>query len=232
MNRRDFLTRAGGGFGMLALASLLQEQGLLAADAIEENAPNPVAVRPPHFAARAQRVIFLFMGGGPSQVDTFDPKPELTKLDGQDVPESIARGVPRIARAPLRHLCALRGCKHDSPIHAPAEYIATTGTLIGDRPSLGSWLAYGLGSLNRNQPSFVVLLVGETGRPVAWSSGFLPSRYQGTLVKKEGIPNLAPPPGTTSQERWAQFDLIGELNRRHQERHGGPSDLDARIESY
>src|SRR5206468_2646687 len=119
---------------------------------------------------KARSVIFLFMGGGPSQVDTWDPKPLLARLDGQDVPESIGRDVPRIARAPLTNLlaspyrfarygqsgipvsemfphvggcvddiCVLRSCRHDSPIHAPAEYLATTGTQVGDRPSVGAW---------------------------------------------------------------------------------------------
>ena len=248
--RREMLRWAGMGLGSLALMDLLRQDGY----------SRPAL---PSFPAKAKSVIFLFMGGGPSQVDTFDPKPELTRLNGKDVPPSIAAGVPRIARAPLRHLfaspykfrqqgrsglpvselfpelgkladelCILRSCQHDSPIHAPAEYIATTGTQIGDRPSLGSWLAYGLGSPNRDLPAFVVLIVGETGRPVAWSSGFLPPRYQGTLVKKEGVPNLLPPANLTPETRRSQLDLIGELNRRHLERHDGPGDLDARIESY
>src|SRR5207253_2182557 len=180
---------------------LLADDGLLHA---EETLVVPDA------RAKARSVIFLFMGGGPSQVDTFDPKPTLTRLQGQAVPESIARGIPRIAGSRLHHLfaspyrfrkhgrsglevsdlfpevgrcadrlCVLRSCRHDSPIHAPAEYISTTGTQVGDRPSLGAWLNYGLGSFNRNLPGFVVLIVGETGRPTAWQPGFLPSRYQG-----------------------------------------------------
>src|SRR5262245_52604180 len=249
LSRRDMLRRAGLGFGLIALADLMASE-------------SPAAT-PPHTPGKAKSVIFLFMGGGPSQVDTFDPKPLLSKLDGKNVPESIAAGIPRIARSRLTHLyaspyqftrhgqsglpvselfpeigkciddvCVLRGCRHDSPIHAPAEYIATTGTQIGDRPSLGSWLSYGLGSVNKNLPSFVVFLAGETGRPPAWSSGFLPARYQGTVVKKEGIPDLALPPGTGTGLRRAQLDLLGELNRRHLEQHPGESELDARIESY
>src|SRR5262245_8180407 len=208
LDRRDLLRRAGLGFGTLALAGLLQEEGLL------EGAAPPAR-------AKARSVIFLFMGGGPSQVDTFDPKPELNKLGGQAVPASIARGVPRVARARLTglfpspckftrrgqsglpvsdlfpeigkridDLCVLRSCRHDSPIHAPAEYLATTGTQVGDRPSLGAWLTYGLGSENRDLPAFIVFIAGETGRPTAWQAGFLPARFQGTVVKKDGIPNL------------------------------------------
>jgi Protein of unknown function (DUF1501) len=259
LTRREMLQRAGMGFGSLALAHLLQQDGLLSA------AETPTQSFPlkPAPGAKARSVIFLFMGGGPSQVDTFDPKPDLARLNGKDVPPSIASGVPRIARAPLRHLfaspyrflrggqsglsvseifpeiskraddlCVLRGCRHDSPIHAPAEYIATTGSQVGDRPSLGAWLAYGLGSVNRNLPAFLVFIAGSTGRAPAWSSGFLPARYQGTVVKKEGIPNLNPPSGFTPAHRRAQRNLMAELNRLHLERHGGLSELDARIESY
>src|ERR1041384_5613314 len=175
LTRREMLRRAGAGFGALALA------GLFADEAKAEPAGTP------HFQPRARGVISLFMGGGPSQVDTFDPKPLLTQLHGKEVPSSIARGIPRIARAPLenlfaspytfqkhgesgieisslfpevaRHvddLCVIRSMRHDSPIHAPAEYIALTGTAVGDRPSLGAWISYGLGSENSNLPSFIV----------------------------------------------------------------------------
>jgi len=218
------------------------------------------------------------MGGGPSQVDTFDPKPLLDRLNGQNVPGSIAAGIPRIARAPLNNLfaspyrfarrgqsgipvaeifphmgacvddlCILRSCRHDSPIHAPAEYIATTGTQVGDRPSLGAWVTYGLGSENQNLPSFIVLKAGETGRAVAWSSGFLPARHQAAVVEPTGIPNAALPAGTRAEDRRAQLDLIESLNRNHLDRIASPrlaggeelgvrglaaQELDARIQSY
>ncbi len=254
IDRRQLLARAGLGFGTLALAGLLADDGLLHAEEA------PVVPDP---RAKARSVIFLFMGGGPSQVDTFDPKPALTRLAGQAVPESIARGIPRLARSRLGHLfaspyrfrkhghsglevsdlfpevarcadrlCVLRSCRHDSPIHAPAEYISTTGTQVGDRPSLGAWLNYGLGSLNRNLPGFVVLIVGATGRPTAWQPGFLPSRYQGVVVRKEGIPNLAMSAGVSRPQRQAQLDLIDSLNRRHLARHAGSSELEARLRSY
>src|SRR5262245_34676850 len=150
LTRREMLARGGLGFGTLALVGLLQDEGLLEGEARAAAAPP----RP-----RAKSVIFLFMGGGPSQVDTFDPKPALDKLRGQAVPDSVAKGVPRVARARLNHLfpspykfkrqgqsglpvselfpetgkladelCVLRGCRHDTPIHAPAEYLSTTGT--------------------------------------------------------------------------------------------------------
>ncbi|MFN4261893.1 MAG: DUF1501 domain-containing protein [Gemmataceae bacterium] len=255
LSRRELLWRAGLGFGSLALADLLLDDGVLtAASGTTEQ---------PHFAGKARSVIFLFMGGGPSQVDTWDPKPELRQLNGKDVPESIAKDVPRIARAPLRNLyaspyqftpmgqsgipvselfpetgrwvdqlCVLRSCRHNSPIHAPAEYMATTGTFIGDRPSLGAWVTYGLGSVNRNLPSFIVFATGESGRPPAWSSGFLPARYQGTVVKAEGIPNLNMPADVTADNRKAQLDLIRQLNEHHLRRHPDHSELEARIRSY
>ncbi len=256
LSRREMLRRAGLGFGNLALTTLLLEDGLLAAG----DSDTPLR---PSFAGKARSVIFLFMGGGPSHVDTWDPKLELARLDGKDVPESIARDIPRIARSRLTRLfaspykftprghsgipvselfpatgawvdelCVLRSCRHETPIHAPAEYVATTGTQVGDRPSLGAWLTYGLGSANRNLPAFIVFIAGETGRPVAWSSGFLPSRYQGTVVRKEGIPNLGLPPGCAPQARRAQLDLIGRLNQHHLEKHPGNSELEARVRSY
>jgi hypothetical protein len=251
------LQRAGLGLGTLALAGLLADDGLL------EAAPEAEARRLPSVRGKAKSVIFLFMGGGPSQVDTWDPKPELARLHGQNVPDSIARDVPRIARAPLTNLfaspyrftprgqsgvavselfpetgkwvdeiCVLRSCRHTSPIHAPAEYLAMTGSQVGDRPSLGSWLYYGLGSTNQNLPGFIVFLAGETGRAPAWSAGFLPPRYQGTLVKAGGIPNLAMPHGTGAAQRRAQLDLMARLNARHLERHAGNAELEARIRSY
>src|SRR5262245_34637420 len=222
LTRRELLRRAGLGFGSLALAHLLLEDGLLSAEPTAARGSG-LGLRP---TGRARSVIFLFMGGGPSQVDTWDPKPLLARLNGQNVPESIGRGVPRIARAPLTNLyaspyrfrphgpsgiavselfpalgrhfddiCVLRACRHSSPIHAPAEYLAMTGSQVGDRPSLGSWLYYGLGSENRSLPGFLVLLSGENfGSQPAWSAGFLPARYQGPLVRPTGIPNLAMPP--------------------------------------
>jgi hypothetical protein len=252
------LRRAGLGFGTLALASLLLDEGRLCA------AGDDTPHLGPHFRGKAKNVIFLFMGGGPSQVDTWDPKPELARLNGKDVPQSIAKDVPRIARSPLKNLfaspyrfrphgqsgiavselfpevgkhaddlCVLRSCRHGSPIHAPAEYLSMTGTQVGDRPSLGSWMAYGLGSENQNLPAFVVFLAGENfGSKPAWSAGFLPARYQGVVVKASGIPNLVMPPGVTEPDRRAQLDLMARLNEHHLARHAGHSELDARIRSY
>ena len=124
--------------------------------------------------------------------------------------------------------------RHTSPIHTPAEYISLTGSVTGTRPTLGAWLYYGLGSENQNLPGFVVMTAGENfSGPAIWSSGFLPARYQGTAVNaSEGIPNIKMPAEFTQARRRAQLDLIGKLNRRHLERHGSNSELEARILSY
>jgi hypothetical protein len=213
---------------------------------------------------KARSVVFFFLGGGPSQVDTFDPKPLLAKLDGQRVPDSIASSIPRIARAPLNNLlpspwkfrkcgesgipvsdlfpllrehvddlCILRSCSHDSPIHAPAEFLTMTGSLAGDRPSLGAWLTYGLGSENQNLPAFIMFKTGDTLRPPSLAAGFLPARYQGVLVDSErGIPNITLPDGVTAKQRQAQLEFINRSNREYFERNREQSELEARIRSY
>ena len=254
MTRRRMLQRSTLGFGSVALADLLRNDGLLGMESLS----------PSHSRATTRSVIFIFQGGGPSQVDTFDPKPLLQELHGRDVPESIGKNIPKIARSPLNNLlgspwkfrpygesgipvsdlhpelgrcvddlCVIRSCQHDSPIHAPAEFIATTGTQVGDRPSLGAWLTYGLGSENSDLPGFVVFKTGETIRPPAIGTGFLPARFQGVPVDSEkGIPNLALPPGFTESDRVAQLRLLGALNRQHLERHPDDSELEARIRAY
>jgi len=245
------------GFGALALASLLRDEGRLFG---QEGKPVDSRLR-----GRAKSVILLWMGGGPSHVDTFDPKPELAKLQGKKVPESLAKKIPMHNRLRLENLypcpfefslngasglpvstlfretarfadelCVLRSMSHESVIHTPAEYLTLTGSFTGTRPSLGAWLTYGLGSENRNLPGFVVTVSGENfSGPSIYSSGFLPSTYQGTLVKGiEGIPNLRMPAGTTDAQRRDELDFLAALNRAQQERVGRDSDLEARIQSY
>jgi hypothetical protein len=254
--RREMLARSGLGVGSLALAALLAEERRL-------RAADGSFLDPSKLAGKAKSLILLFMGGGPSQVDTFDPKPLLTKLDGKAVPGGIAKGIPKVARAPLTGLfaspysfknygrsglpvselyphvgaciddvCVIRSMKHDSPIHAPAEYIATTGTQIGDRPSLGAWLHYGLGSETRDLPGYVVLVAGETGRPAAWANGFLPARHQGTVCAGSGVPNAKAPADANPKALAARLELVQKLNRGHASLHPGDTDLDARIRSF
>jgi hypothetical protein len=201
-HRRDFLRSAGAGFGMIALMALLAEDGLLAA----EDREDPLAPKLPHHRPRARRVIFLFMSGGPSHLETFDPKPTLQRLHGERLPESFGlvktrRGVERnrllaTRRTFRRHgqsgievsdllphtascvddLCVLRGCHGDSVTHPESVYLMNTGSILMGRPSLGAWSAYGLGTENRNMPAYVVL-----PDPGGWVKGGAPAWGNGFL---------------------------------------------------
>ena len=208
-SRRAFLRRAGAGFGVLALAGLLDRQGLLAGQALGASPVqplDPLAPRAPHFPARAKSVIFLFMSGGPSHVDLFDPKPELMRLAGQPIPESFGAFKTRRAvaknklLAPCRSfaphgqsgmeisaflpniagcvddLCLLRGCYGDSVTHPESVYLMNTGTILMGKPSLGAWAAYGLGTENQNMPAFVVM-----PDPAGWVKGGAPAWGNGFL---------------------------------------------------
>lgn len=254
MLRRQFLS-SGLGAAPIALSSLL------AAEESSQSAAN-------HHPATATNVIFLFMSGGPSQVDTFDPKPDLGRYDGQDVPESIARRVPKISRAGLKNLlaspwkfsrhgesglpvsellpetakhiddlCVIRSLHHRNPVHGPGECVAMTGTATGDRPSLGAWSVYGLGSANENLPAFLTMNLHTAGmqypQTAGWGPGFLPARFQGTVVDPaKGIRNVAMPEGTDRSNRQQQLDLIKWLNQRHLADVEHDSELEARLESY
>ncbi len=203
-DRRQFLSRAGSGFGMVALTTLLAEQGLLHAD--EPSLTDPLAPRKPPKAAKAKNVIFLFMSGGPSHLETFDPKPTLQRLHGQKLPDSFGavktrRGVdrnkllatkrtfrkygqagidisdlfPNIAKH-ADELCVLRGCRGDSVTHPESVYQMNCGSILMGRPCLGSWVTYGLGTENRNMPAFVVL-----PDPGGWVKGGAPAWGNGYL---------------------------------------------------
>src|SRR5262245_3013661 len=205
-SRRDFLRRAGGGFGMLALTALLNNAGLLVRTASAAQSANPLAPRAPHFPARAKRVIYLFMSGGPSHVDLFDPKPDLIRLAGQPIPESFGTFKTRRAvaknklLAPLKpfhkhgqsgievseflpniaecvdDICLLRGCHGDSVTHPESVYQMNTGSILMGRPSLGAWATYGLGTENENMPAFVVM-----PDPGGWVKGGAPAWGNGYL---------------------------------------------------
>src|SRR4051794_24864831 len=206
-SRRDFLYTAGGGLGGLAL------QWLLAHDARGDAPPNPLAPKKPHFEPKAKRVIFLFMAGGPSHLDLFDPKPELNKLNGKPIPKSFIegkrfaflKGTPTLLGSPQKfekagkcgmdvsHLlphfrdiadevCWLRGMKTDVFNHGPAKCFVNTGSPQFGRPSMGAWVTYGIGSESSDLPGFVVLQSGPRGPrggAALYSSGFLPTSYQG-----------------------------------------------------
>lgn len=259
LNRRRFFATGASGLGTLAMASLLNEDGLLA---------NEAPAQGTHFAPRAKRCIYLFMEGGPSQMDLFDPKPRLNALDGQPMPESILReikfafiqkesarlmGSPRTFR---RHgecgmelsdlLPHLSTCVDDIALvrsmhgeqfnHLPGQLMMLSGSALQGWPTLGSWLNYGLGSETRNLPGYVVLATlgrGLPGGASSWSSGFLPSQYAGTLFRNQGSPvlNLANPAGMSREFQARSLQTMNELNRVRLERVGNP-EIASRMEAY
>lgn len=266
--RRDILRRGGAGFGALALASLLGESQLTAALGDAGGRPgNPMAAKIPHLLGRAKHVIFLFMEGGPSHLDLFDPKPLLRKLDGKPMPQSFGTVITAMgeSKAPLladkrewkQHgesglwvsdwlpniagladdLCVLRSCVSDGINHAGGVCQMNTGSIFGGRPSLGSWVSYGLGTENQNLPAFVVMK--DTDSQVvngvrAWGSGFMPAVYQG--VEFEGgetpITNLSPPKGISHARQLGKLGFLEKLNREHGLNRSENSELDARIKAY
>ncbi len=256
--RREFLWQAGGGFAGLALIDLLTKDNALAGE---------LAAKPPHFPAKAKHCVFLFMNGGPSHVDTFDPKPALTKYngkkyDGQCKVGSNGRPVGHLAQTTfefVKHgqsglpissiyphlgehaddLCVLRAMYTDTAAHASGCIQMNTGNVIIGKPSLGSWLSYGLGTENENLPSFVVMTDprgGPIGSASNWSGGFMSAAYQGTMFRSEGPPllNLATPKGTSAETQRRGLDLLKALNQEHVKQTKGPADSEllARIESY
>lgn len=257
LNRRHFLQRAGAGFGSVALAQMLASQGLLAE---ESTAANPLAARPGHFDAKAKAVIWLFMEGAPSAVDTFDPKPELTKRDGQKIEIDVFNGNPGpLLKSPFqfrqhgesgawvcdqypnvaKHVddfAFIKSLHSESNDHVPALYQINTGIARPGFPAAGAWVNYGLGSENENLPGYVVLgnNQGIKGGPLNWHAGFLPSTYQGTLFRPDGNPilNLNRPQDVTRDDQRRQLDLLARLNGRHLESHPGEADLLGRIQSF
>jgi hypothetical protein len=258
--RREFLEKAGLGFGAVAAEFLLQR------DAAAASAINPLAPKPPRLPAKARHVIFLFMHGGPSHVDTFDPKPLLAKLDGRNVPASFGKvdfQFTRMDKAPLMasrrvfrkrgsfgleisdlfehvaqhadELAVVRSCYHDGFTHVIGQSWMNTGWGRVGRPSVGSWVVYGLGSESENLPAFVVMLDGgiKEGSP-AYGSGFLPAMYQGTVLRTDGSPilNVNRPPEISRADQRRMLDLLSAYNRGYSEMRADDSDLAARMASY
>jgi uncharacterized protein (DUF1501 family) len=247
----------------LALASLLSaERTSAAAPATESD-----GIKPPHFEPRVKRVIWLFMHGGPSHVDLFDPKPDLIKLAGQPLPDSFGMVMTRrkVAQNPLlppikpllprgesglavseflphiaQHadeLCVIRSLNGDSVNHPQSVYQMNTGSILMGHPSVGSWVAYGLGSENRDLPAFVVLPDpggGLKGGPPAWGSGFLPATYQGVTMRPGAQPilHLKPQPQISLDQQRTTLELTLELNRRHLAARDNDDELSARIKAY
>ena len=258
--RRDFLINGARGVGSLAFASLLRGDGLLAASA------NPQSLVS-HFAPRARHCIFLYMEGGVSQMDLFDPKPKLNELVGQKMPDSLTKNVrfaflqkdsavllgsPHKFRRygqsgmemseMLPHLgaCAddialVRSMHTEAFNHHPGELLMYTGTQLFGRPSVGSWLAYALGSPSKNLPAYVVLKAGRvpSGGNTMFGAGFLPSRFAGVMFRNQGEPvqDLQNPPGITAEMRHYGLDALRDLNAMRQKVVGDP-EIASRIASY
>jgi hypothetical protein len=265
--RREFLWQAGGGFVGTALTYLLAQDGFFENFAsAAEAAPNPLAPKKPHFPAKAKSCIFLFNYGGPSQVDLFDPKPELTKRTGEAMPNldedplfkarnpgtllgssrkfakhgqsgiEISDLFPNIAKC-VDDLAIIRSTYTDSFAHGSGLLQMNTGFLRQGYPSLGSWVTYGLGTVNQNLPGFVVLLDhrgGPISGPPNWSAGFMPAAFQGTQFRTSGDPvlNLSPPADVSRDQQRNELDLLAKLNQQHAAARPENSELSARIASY
>lgn len=266
--RREFIWQVGAGFGGVALTALLERDGFFArpasaADNLAADAARPLAIRPPHFPGTAKACIFLFMYGGPSQMDLFDYKPELQKRDGQTVDLEIRRrsvqpskllgskrkfaqygesgqwcsdALPKLAQH-MDKLAVIKSLYADSFAHGSAMVQMNSGRVIQGHPSIGSWLGFGLGTLNENLPGYVVMLDprgGPISGAVNWSSGFMPAAYQGTVFRATGQPilNLSSTSGATPQMQRDQIDTLNELNAQHLAERPGYSELQARIASY
>ncbi len=268
VSRRHFFSRCAMGLGGIALASMLDDRRLNAAPAPGPLA-DPMAPKSPHFAPRAKNVIYLFMAGGPSQLELFDYKPRLISLNGQPVPESLIAG-KRFAFMDSSHGTKLLGtrrqfaqhgqsgawvsdlfpytagivdditfvksCAADLFNHAPAKLFMNTGSGQFGRPSMGSWITYGLGSESQNLPGFVVLQSGPRGPrggAVNWGTGFLPTTYQGVPFRGNGDPilNLSNPAGITATRQRQAIEAIRDLNLSHAVA-TGDAEIHTRIAAY
>jgi hypothetical protein len=247
------LAKVANGFGLIALGGLLAEEARGEAAAVDA-----LAVKPAHHRPRAKRVIFLFMEGGPSQLDLFDPKPRLVRDHGKPLPfekPKLARTTTENLMAPpfpfkkygqagievselLPHtgaciddICVVRSLLGDNINHPNACLQMYTGEQIFSRPSLGAWVLYGLGTENRNLPGFVSVSAG--GDPALWGSSFLPAAYQGTRIAdlKHPIANLGNPRLSPDRQR-RQLDVLNRLNQLHHREREEDTRLDARIQSF
>jgi len=271
--RRTFLRQSASGIGLAALGSLLNDDALAAPNKIN---PSPSLGLPgfPNFTPKAKRIIYLFQSGAPSQMDLFDPKPDLSKRRGEDLPESIRKGqrlttmtsgqksfpvAPSLFKFAqhgrsgawfsdlMPHMasiaddwCIVRSLHTEAINHDPAITFMQTGSQLAGRPSIGSWLGYGLGSENKDLPAYVVLTSFGTGRkddqPLydrLWAAGFLPSKHQGVKFRNQGDPvlYLSNPPGMDPTMRRETLDDLHALNTRHRTRIGDP-EIDTRIAAY
>ena len=256
LNRRELLKRAGGGFGALALSAFMADESGSGTTLKAAESDVSLMVKQPHFAARAKRVIFLFMPGGPSQVDTFDPKPQLTRDDGKPSPKlyigqqrnllaspwkfqkhgqsglDVSELFPHTAKR-VDDLFVIRSMVTDDPNHPGGCLLMHTGERVSSRPSLGAWVTYGLGTENQNLPGFVAIGPGpiiEGARQ--YGSSFLPATYQGTFVSNPDQPlkNLTGVVAKDQQRR--ELNALNRLNELHRNDRRDDTRLNARIDSF
>ncbi len=264
-SRRNFLRQCGMGMGAVGLAALFGESSLLVPSAHAIENINPLSPRPPHFRPRAKRVVHFFLNGGPSHVDTFDPKPALAKYAGKPLPSGnlkterktgaafpspfkfqkhgqsgieVSELFPRLAGC-IDECAIIRSMKAEVPNHEPSLMLMNCGDSVQSRPSVGSWITYGLGTENLNLPGFIVMCPG--GYPVKetdnWQSGFLPGVYQGTYIDSQHtkieklIENIRSNYSSLREQR-RQLDLLARLNEEHQRSRRRDARLEARIQSF
>ena len=256
MTRRQLLQTMGTGFGLAGLANVLSA-------GTSPGVVDPLAPKVPPLPAKAKHVIFLFLNGGPSQVDTFDPKPMLDKYNGKPLPTGnlkTERKTGNLLKSPFSFqkygqsgieiseifsklgahaddLCVIRSMNTDRPNHEPSLLMMNCGDKMPGRPSMGSWVTYGLGSLNQNLPGYVVLCPGlPIIGPQLWTSSFLPAVYQGTYIpnnerKVDQLVQFIRNKELTATDQRRQLDLLGKLNRLEIKRDGDDPQLEASIQS-
>lgn len=263
--RRDFLHTAAGGFASVALTGMLSQDGFFGNAQAASGFANPLMPKDPGLPGKAKSVIFLFMYGGPSHMDTFDYKPEMYPLDGKTIDvKTFGRGgkknqgrvvgpkwnfkqygqsgkwvsslFPNVAEC-VDDIAFIHSMTADSPIHGSAMLMMNSGSLISGKPSLGSWVNYGLGSPNENLPGYVVML-DRSGGPISgaknWTSGYMPASYAGTVFRSQGDPilNLKHSQGMSAGEQRTLLDCLGDMNQGHLKTRFDNSNLAARIASY
>jgi hypothetical protein len=261
LDRREMLFGLGATLGTVALNAMLQAEET----SVAHSADGPLAPKPQHLPAKAKSCIFLTMAGGPSHIDTFDPKPKLDELhlkkfQRQDkFASAMASGQRYYVKSPFKfrkvgragldlcehfdalagvadELCVYKGLQAESVDHPTALYHLNTGNRFGGDPAIGSWVTYGLGSVNQDLPGYLVLpeAMFPQGGAANWSNGYLAAQFQGTPLRADGTPilDLTPPAGVTPDRQRADLDLLADLNRRHQQSHPRHRELAARIDNY
>ena len=261
LTRRQMLSRVGMGFGALSMSELFGERSFAAS---QINTLNPLAQRRPHFDAKAKRVVHFFMNGGPSQVDTFDPKPALTRMHGKQLPNLLKTERPTGAglKSPFEFkkygqcglevseifsktaefaddLCVIRSMHADVPNHEPSLGLMNCGDARQARPSLGSWVTYGLGTENQNLPGYISMCPKgmPTRRTKNWQSAFLPSVFQGSYINTDDtrvdkLVEFIKNGSLDMKQQRRQLDLLFELNEQHLKQRQADSQLEARVQSY